>query len=115
VLDKLGSITAYCEVDMDNKSMRVGFSFLSPLDKQLPARGKGLAKQCFIHTPIEITNLQPADKPGRLRVTEALVNYLKGAKGKSFEDLCSYLCVEPYNGQKEPEFMRWFPAMLEKL
>ena len=112
IFDTLGSATACCEVDSDNKSVKVGFSFLSPLDSQLSIRGRGLAKSRLLRHPITIVNVEVNEK-GKLKVTEALINYFKSVAEQPKEKFFELLGIEPYTGKPVKwGFLDWFPKFL---
>jgi len=115
VFDTLGSATACCEVATDNRSIKVGFSFLSPLDSQLSIRGRGLAKSQLLRHPITIVNVEVNEK-GKLKVTEALINYFKSVAEQPKEKFFELLGIEPYTGKPAKcAFLDWFPKFLDTL
>lgn len=117
-----GAITACCDVDEDKKEMRVGFSFLSPIDQHLYLsqgrkgrrtivnKGQGIAKQRMLsgQAPdfVVISGLE-RNGDGKLKITEALVRYLKSFKG--IDKMTFGTGAGAYYGTSSKEvFWKWF-------
>jgi len=115
IFDTKGAVTACCEVDTTERSIKVGFSFLNPADEQLVVRGKGLAKSKLIRKPITLENVE-AKENGKLKVTEALLEYLKETVTDDMQSLTTTLGKEPYRGRPEKcEFAKWLPRLIQTL
>jgi hypothetical protein len=114
-VDVAGAVTACCEVDLEKKSMKVGFSFMNPCDPLFKVRGRGKAVSRLEHFPVVITGLEPAQN-GKLQVTEALLKYLREVVKQPTESIPELLGVKEYRGEKtRSEFMKWFPSFVAAL
>jgi len=115
IYDMRGAITACCEVDSESKQIKVGFSFLNPTDSQFLVRGKGLAKKKLLSDPILLENVGINEK-GKLKVTDAVFQYLVHLTGLRMKELTEKLKIKEYHGDfTKCNFMAWFPNFLDYL
>lgn len=115
IYDMRGAITACCEVAPDSRQIKVGFSFLNPIDSQFLIRGKGLAKKKLLNDPILLENVG-FNKKGKLKVTETILKYLVDLTGLQMKELTEKLKIKEYHGDlTKCNFMKWFPALLKYL
>jgi hypothetical protein len=108
VLDKKGSLTACCIVDTLTKTMKVGFSFMSPADQQILKRGRNRAYGRCMGSPIV---LKVKKSKNKFLVTEAILKYIKEASKRKYpEDM---LGIKRYYGKDEKSmFRKWFNEFL---
>lgn len=115
IWDVAGSITACCELDTEQRQVKVGFSFLNPTDSQLLVRGRGLAKQKLLRAPIVLNNIKVTED-GKFKITEKVLEHLKAQSKADMKSLTTTLGIHPYNGRPEKcEFLKWFPRLVQDL
>jgi hypothetical protein len=115
IFDSKGAVTACCEVDTEQRCVKVGFSFLNPTDNQFLVRGRGLAKRKLMKQPIVLENVESAEN-GKLKVTESVLEYLKTKATDDMMSLTTALGIKPYRGHPEKcEFLKWFPRLIQAL